>query len=120
IDVPPILLRNETPRKGHWTKLRLLNRHGSPALQARVLVSTGEKTQLRELRSGSTYQSQSAFDLHFGLGEASAIDSIEILWPGGRRTVLKAQAADTLLTIREPVEPGPAPAGEPGDSKTPR
>jgi hypothetical protein len=102
IDAPPLLLRNDSPRSGHWLKLRLLNRHGSPALNARAIVSTGGVRQMRELRSGSSYQSQNALELHFGLGQFHVIDTLEIIWPGGSRSVFKAVSVDRLMSIREP------------------
>ena len=100
IDAPPLLLRNDTPAPGHWLKLRLLNRHGSPAINARATVSTAGVTWMRELRSGSSYQSQNALELHFGLGRSAVIDRLEVHWPGGAKTVLRAVAADRTLTIR--------------------
>jgi hypothetical protein len=87
IDSPVLLLRNDAPRRGSWVKLRLLNAHGSPAINARVQVAAGGVTQTRELRSGSTYQSQNALELHFGLGDADTIDTITIHWPGGATTL---------------------------------
>ncbi len=101
IDSPPILLRNDTPHKNHWLKVRLLNRHGSPAINARAQVTVGGKTQLREVRSGSTYLSQNSFDLHFGLGSAREVDDLEVVWPSGRRIVRHHVAADQLVTLRE-------------------
>ena len=100
IDAPPLLLRNDTPAPGHWLKLRLLNRHGSPAINARATVSTAGVTWMRELRSGSSYQSQNALELHIGLGRSAVIDRLEVHWPGGAKTVLRAVAADRTLTIR--------------------
>jgi len=102
MDSPPLLLRNDTPRNGHWFKLRLLNRHGSPAIGARAVVSAGGKTQARELRSGSSHQSQHALELHYGLGSAAKVDLIEVYWPGKHKTVLHDIAADQSLTAREP------------------
>ncbi len=102
MDSPPLLLRNDTPGSGHWLKLRLLNRHGSPAINARARLSTGAKTQNRELRSGSSHQSQNALELHYGLGPSTTIDLIEITWPGGRTTTLRDVPADQTLTVREP------------------
>lgn len=102
VDDPPLLLRNDTPRAGRWLKLRLLNRHGSPAIGARAAVKAGGRTFWREVRSGSTYASQSSFDLHYGLGKVETIDSIEVIWPGGGKTVLNGQAVDSLLTVRQP------------------
>jgi hypothetical protein len=101
MDSPPLLLRNDTPRSGHWLKLRLLNRHGSPAVGARVTVTAGGQSQTRELRSGSSHQSQNALEVHCGLGPATTVDRVEILWPGGRKTVLRGIASDRTVTIRE-------------------
>jgi hypothetical protein len=102
MDGPPLLLRNDTPRTGHWVRLRVLNRRGADAVGARVLVTAGGVTQVRELRSGSTYQSQDAMHQHLGLGAATQIDSIEVSWPGGSRSVVRDQAADRLITITQP------------------
>ncbi|MHC4304815.1 MAG: CRTAC1 family protein, partial [Planctomycetota bacterium] len=99
MDGPPLLLPNDTLRAGHWVGLRLLNHHGSPAVGARVELTLDGITQVREVRSGSTYVSQNALDLHFGLGAAAEIGSIEVAWPGGGRTVVRDAAADRLITI---------------------
>lgn len=102
MDAPPLLLRNDTPRSGHWLKLLLLNRHGSPAIGARVTLTAGGKPQTREVRSGSSHQSQNALEVHFGLGPAATVDRIVVLWPGGGETVLRDVAADRTVTVRAP------------------
>ncbi len=102
IDAPPLLLRNDTTHPGHWLKLRLVNRHGAPAINARATVQTGKSRLLRELRSGSSYQSQNALEMHFGLGAASRIDQLEIVWPGGQKTVERGLNTNATMTFREP------------------
>ncbi len=102
MDSPPLLLRNDTPRSGHWLKLRPLNRHGSPSIGVRVTFSAGGKSQTREVRSGSSHQSQNALELHCGLGRAAKVDAVEVFWPGGKKTVLRDVAADRTITVREP------------------
>jgi hypothetical protein len=97
-----LLLRNDTPRTGHWLKLRLLNRHGSPAIGARDTLTAAAKAQTRELRSGSSHQSQNALEVHCGLGPATIVDHAEITWPGGRKTVLHGIPSDHTTTVREP------------------
>ena len=104
MDGPPLLLCNDSPRLGHWLKLRVLNRHGSPAINARAVLVSGGRSQMRELRSGSTYQSQNALELHLGLGETTTIESIQILWLGGKKNRMKDLQADQTLTIKEPAE----------------
>jgi enediyne biosynthesis protein E4 len=115
IDSPPLLLRNDTPRSGHWVKLRLLNRHGSPAVGARVILTSGGRSQVREVRSGSSYASQSALEAHFGLGTAARIDALEVRWPGGQRSHLRDVVADRTVTIREPSSTDAGSAGKVGD-----
>ncbi len=102
IDAPPLLLHNETPTRSHWSKVRLLNRHGSPAINALARLTAGGRTQVHEVRSGSTYCSQSSFDLHFGLGDETRIESLEIRWPDGRKTMERDVPVDKTLTFREP------------------
>lgn len=102
MDARPLLLHNETATHSHWTKVRLLNRHGSPAINATLRLTTGGITQLREVRSGSTYCSQNSFDLHFGLGNATEIQTLEIHWPGGQISVKRALAVDQAHIFREP------------------
>jgi hypothetical protein len=101
IDSPPLLLRNDTPHANHWLTLRLLNRHGSPAINARAFVTSAGKTQMREVRSGSTYASQNSTDLYFGLGAAQEIETLEVVWPQGRHVVRHHVAANQTLTLRE-------------------
>jgi hypothetical protein len=101
MDGPPLLLRNDSPRQGHWLKLRLLNRHGSPAVNCRAVVVAAGRSQLRELRSGSTYQSQNALELHYGLGDSVMVESIDVLWPGGHKTRLTNIPADQTLTLKD-------------------
>jgi hypothetical protein len=107
MDSRPLLLRNDSPRRGHWAKFRVLNRHGSPAIHSRATLTAGGLTQRRELRSGSSHQSQNALEMLFGLGPATRIDRLEVRWPGGRRVVLRDLAVDRTTTIREPDGPTP-------------
>jgi hypothetical protein len=71
-------------------------------LNARVTVITGNVRQLRELRSGSSYQSQNALELHFGMGKSTMIDTLKVVWPGGRESELHGVEADRTVTVREP------------------
>lgn len=102
MDARPLLLHNETATSGHWAKVRLLNKHGSPAINATARLTSGGNTQLREVRSGSTYCSQNSFDLHFGVGAASEIQTLEIHWPGGQTSVERGLAVDQTHTFRQP------------------
>lgn len=71
------------------------------ALGAVVRLWAGGRIQLREVRAGSSYLSQSSRDLLFGLGAAAKADRVEIRWPDGRRDTLVDVPAGTLVTLVE-------------------
>ena len=80
------------PRSGNFVNLRLrgasLNRD---AIGARVTVRAGKQTWVDEVRSGGSFYSQHSLVLHFGLGELSKVDEVEVRWPT-RGTVEKWKA----------------------------
>lgn len=96
------LLRNEQHTGNHWFGLRLEGRASNrSAIGARVQVHVDSTVQTREVGAQSSYLSQNSLVQHFGLGEHSVMDSVEITWPAGRRQVLRDVSADTVLTVRE-------------------
>ena len=100
----PDLLVNQTPRgDNHWLRVRTRgttsNRDG---IGARVELRVGERTLVREVASGQSYQSQSELTVHFGLGPAERVDELHVRWPSGRQTRLTDVAADRTLEVVEP------------------
>jgi hypothetical protein len=83
IDDRPTLLRNDTSG-GRWITMRLVgaksNRDG---IGAKVTVVAGGRRQIAEVRAGGSYVSHNDSRLHFGLGDAEAVDEVEIRWPSG-------------------------------------
>jgi hypothetical protein len=53
------------------------------------------------VRGGSSYLSQNDLRLHFGLGPATKIDSLEVRWPTGKTETFKETGADRIYTIVE-------------------
>jgi hypothetical protein len=95
------LLRNDR-RGGRALLVRTIgtesNRDG---IGATIHLTTGSRTQVREVRAGSSYLGQNDPRVHFGLGDAATIDRLEVRWPSGRRDVVGNVAADQIVTIRE-------------------
>jgi enediyne biosynthesis protein E4 len=54
-----------------------------------------------EVRSGSSYSSNNDMRLHFGLGRATSVASIEVLWPSGRNEVFPGVTADQFISLKE-------------------
>ncbi|MEO7141967.1 MAG: CRTAC1 family protein, partial [Bryobacteraceae bacterium] len=98
---PPSLLRNDVTGNHRWIKLKLRGvKSNRSAIGARVTVRYGERVQVQEVMSQSSYLSASDSRLHFGLGPATAAD-IEIRWPSGQVEKLTHVAADQLVFITE-------------------
>jgi hypothetical protein len=76
------------------------NRSG---LGAVVRVTAGGVTHTMVHDGKSGYLSQSRAPLYFGLGDATRVDRVEVVWPSGRRqTVAAPVAMNSTLEIREP------------------
>src|SRR5262249_37777127 len=81
IDGPPLLLLNRS-RRGSWLTLELEGRRSNrSAVGARVHIRAGNADQWSSVRSGGSYISQNDLRVHFGIGAASVIDSVDIEWP---------------------------------------
>jgi hypothetical protein len=74
------------------------NRSG---IGARVTVEAGGRAQVQEVRSGSGYASQPDLRLHFGIGDAEAVDRIQIQWPSGAAETVTGVAANHVYLLRE-------------------
>jgi hypothetical protein len=98
----PSLLKQPANPPGHWVILKLTGtRSNRSAIGARVKLLANGHPQYGEVRSGGSYLSQNDLRLHFGLGAAGHIDSIQISWPSGVRQTLRNQPCDRVLVIRE-------------------
>ena len=98
----PSLLKQSKAGSNHWIIVQLTGtRSNRSAIGARVRVSTSGRTRSDTVMSGGSYLSQNDLRLHFGLGEAGVVDSIEVLWPGGKRQTLEKQAVNRIVNIKE-------------------
>jgi subtilisin family serine protease len=90
--------KNLIGAKNHWIKMKLegsvSNRDG---YGARVYVETGGVRQLREVHDSPT----EPLLLHFGLGQATSIDRIEVHWPSGLVERIRDVEVDQRLELWE-------------------
>ncbi len=99
---PPSLLRNEYAGKNNWLKVRTIGvKSNRTGLDALVVITSGERSQAQAVLSQSSYYSHDDMRLHFGLGENTKVDSLEIRWPSGLVDRLKNLPANQLVTIKE-------------------
>jgi len=96
------LFRNDVKTGNRALRVRLVgaksNRDGIGAV---VCVTSGGVRQMRTVRSGSSYLSQSELPLTFGLGKADRVDRLTIEWPSGVTQEFKNLSAQKALEITE-------------------
>lgn len=100
LNEPPSLLKNFGARTGNSLLLRAITTSGSDAIGASVTVTSGERKQFDEVRSGGSFISQSDFRLHFGLGKFASAD-VSVRWMDGKTETIPSVAANQIVTIQE-------------------
>jgi enediyne biosynthesis protein E4 len=103
IDHTPVLLRNVNADTNHWVGIQLIGGTKSPrdAVGATVYITTGAIRQRGDVMSGGSYESSNDQRLHFGLGQATAVDAVEVRWPSGSVEHVSLQSVDRFFTIEE-------------------
>ena len=96
------LLRNGGVAGANSVLVRLVGtRSNRNAIGARLRLTAAGKTQVREVRAGSSYLGQHDLRVHFGLGRAAAVDRLEIRWPNGQTETVTGVAANQIVTVME-------------------
>ena len=102
ISGPARLFKNVAYPRGHWLMVRAID----PALHrdaygAEVTVQAGGKRLRSWLNPGYSYLCSNDPRLHFGLGQADHVESIEVLWPNGDLEEFREFKADQAIELRK-------------------
>ncbi len=99
-----VLLRNDQQLGHGWVRLKLEGTgENRDAIGAWVELRAGGMVQRRQVMPTRSYLSQVELPLTFGLGEAAAVESVQIRWPDGTLQQLREPPAPgTVLVVRKP------------------
>ena len=110
---PPTYFHNRATAAGHYLTLELQGtRSNRDGVGAVVTVTAGGRKLLAQRFGGGSFQSAGDYRLHFGLGAAERVESLEVRWPSGcvdfhpgiainRRHVLKEGTSSTKALIHD-------------------
>jgi hypothetical protein len=104
LDNVPALMRNVNQDSNHWLGLQLVGGPHSPrdAVGAAVYLTAGGIRQRGDVISGGSYASSNDPRVHFGLGDRTKIDGLEIHWPSGAvEQVSLPSAVDRYYVVKE-------------------
>lgn len=119
----PTIYINQVKRSGNDVEIKLEGtRSNRDAIGARVRLSIAGKTMTRQVEAGSGYAAEAMLPVHFGLGDATAIEAVEISWPSGLVQRFTGAQTDGWLNGQVRVEEGAPDAVvvTPGRATTPR
>jgi hypothetical protein len=109
-DEPTALVRNDTAPGNDWLRVRLIGRASNrDAIGARLVLRTSTSSQLRHVKGGCSYLSQSDLRPFWGLGKGAIIQGLSIVWPSGVEQNLTSVEPNQTLTIIEPDQADPSP-----------
>jgi hypothetical protein len=98
----PSLLINKTVGSNHRVDFHLIGtKSNRAAIGARVTLHGAGVMQFNEVRAGGSYLSQNDLRLHFGLGAADKMETVEVSWPSGQTESLRDLPSDFIYTITE-------------------
>ena len=129
MNAPPMLLVNDMRNGNHWIAFRTIGTFKSDAkdvkeikeikdkangeasaipfasnrdgIGAKITVKAGERLLVDEVRSGSSFDSNSDIRVHFGLGSAATIEWVQVRWPSGLVEHFENLAVDSIRTLKE-------------------
>lgn len=96
------LLRNDGGNQGNWLQVALVGQHSNrDGVGARVTARAGGFSVVAERTGGGSYQSAHDPRLHFGLGDRTQVERVEVAWPSGQVDRLDRVGANRVLVVRE-------------------
>lgn len=96
------LYRNEAGRKGHWLIVRAVDpKLKRDAVGSKVTIVAAGKRMMRLVNPAYSYASSNDPRVHFGLGSASHVDSIVVLWWDGMEESFPASTVDRIILLEK-------------------
>mgnify|MGYP000850382290 CR=1 FL=1 len=97
-----VLMNNNMNTEFSFLNIKLVGVYDNrSAIGARVTLYCDGQMQIREVNGGRGATGQDALELHFGLGEATKVDSVHIKWPSGALQKVFNINANQFITIEQ-------------------
>jgi len=99
---PAFLWRNDGGNANQYLKVKTVGtRSNRDGIGTVVRLKLPSGTLWQQVKSGSSYCSQSELPLTFGLGKTAQVPSLEVVWPSGTVDRISNVSSNQFLTIQE-------------------
>jgi hypothetical protein len=102
-NMPAGLYRNDQAHKdAHYVKVKLQGElKNTFGIGSKIFVYTQSQQQSAEAFPARGYLSSVDNVLHFGLGKDRIIDTLKVVWPNGKSTILTGIKSDTTIVVKQ-------------------
>ena len=101
----PTLLRNnanDLSNSNNWLHVKLAGENPNRnAIGAKIHLKTTDSTQIREIYAGESYMSANSFIAEFGLGKATQVKMLQVIWTNGKIQTLQNISVNQLIQITQ-------------------
>jgi hypothetical protein len=98
----PLLLRNDQKLKNHWLRVKLEGHFPNQnAIGAWVELKTNDKIQRRQVMPTRSYLSQVELPITFGMGNATDVLSLQVIWPNGEKQMVPVSEIDREVIVKQ-------------------
>jgi hypothetical protein len=104
INQPAFIYENQTnsQSKNNYLEINLKGaRANTQGIGAKISIYTNGKKQFLEQMPSRGFQSSVSPVLHFGLGSVNEVDSLQVVWLGGKQQILINIKANQFITLDE-------------------
>ena len=105
-DGPAALLRNDSPTKNHWVRVKLQgSKSNRDGVGAKIEVTAGGRTIHRQRKGGYSMEGTNDPRVTVGFGPSEQVDKLIVRWPSGAVSTLETVKADKEYVVIEPAQP---------------
>ncbi len=102
VNMPAMIFKNHATESGmHYLRIDLKGENGNTgAIGSKVIVHACGHPHHYEIYPMRGFQSTIDHVLSVGLGDCTQIDSVVVIWPYGKKSILKNVKSDTTLVVK--------------------
>lgn len=102
------LFQNTTQNNNKWAEFDLtgtVSNHSAlgAKVKLKATINGSPVWQYREVNAQNGFNSQNSLRVHFGLGDASTVDSVIVIWPSGTEDILTNLSVNDLYAVTESI-----------------
>jgi ASPIC and UnbV/FG-GAP-like repeat len=101
-EAAPLSLYRPAVNDNKWLRVLPLTRYGAPARGAICTLIAEGRRQIRAIDAGSGYLCQMEPVAHFGLGQCSRVDRLEVMWLDGAKATIENPSTNQLIKVTHP------------------